>query len=217
MNNRGVTLIELVVSTAVLSLLIILTMTFLVNKYVENAVTNARSDLQLQTQLTLDLLNRDLKYAANVDEENRWADENAPSSPTDNFSWESDADTLILATPAVDDDNNVLYEDPNAYVSYKDNFIYFLEEGKLFRRTIAAETANNANTTTCPDGVSGCPADSELAHIIDEFSLAYYDSNDQVVTAASARSVEITLRVHRSIFGRDVEIEQSIRTVMRND
>lgn len=217
-NQRGFSLVELVVSVTVIATLTILTMTFLTDKFVENLKDNARADLELQLQLTLNLMSFDLKHSASVDTINRWADTHAPGSPSNNFSWQSDADTLVLARPAQKSNSDILYEDPHTYLSYKDNLIYFLDNnGVLWRRTIAANVANNGKQTTCPTGTAGCPTDSRLAHTISALSFTYYDENDAVVSAANARSVKATIRVHRVVFGDTIDIEQSLRSVFRNE
>src|SRR5688572_27753054 len=124
--SDGFTLAELVVATAVISVLILLMMNFVAGRIADNARKNAISDLQLQTQLTLDIINRDIKHSAAVQDQNRWEDNYSPTSPGDNYGWSSDGDTLIIAHPAADDNNNILYEDPQTYISYKDDFIYFV-------------------------------------------------------------------------------------------
>lgn len=218
MNRRGgFSLVELTIATAVVSVLTILVMSFLVNKFVQNARDNARADLQLQTQLTLDLINRDLKHAANVDDLNRWADTYAPGAPADQFSWQSDADTLVLAVPAQESDDDILYEDPQVYISYKDNYIYFISGGTLYKRILPAQAAGNGSQVTCPAGTAGCSPDPKLAAIIDNLTFTYYDAADNQVAPSNARSVKVSMRVIRQIFGKEIVIEESLRTVFRNE
>lgn len=218
-SDRGYTLIELIIATALISILTILMMSFLVDKYVENSRVNARADLQLQTQITLDLINRDLKHSANVDSQNRWADANSPTSPANNFGWSSNSDTLIIARPVQDGSSNIIYEDPETYISYKDNLIFFVDSNStLFKRTLAADVAGNQAETTCPaDSDPSCPNDIKLADNIAVFNVAYFDAFDNMVEPTSARSVKITITVRRIIFGRELEISESIRTVFRNE
>lgn len=215
--SRGVTLVELTVATSVIALLIVLVMTFLVDKYVENAIANARADLQQQTQITLDIINRDLKVGGAVDSQNRWADGNSPGSPANNFSWQSDGDTLVLATPVQNSSQNIIYEDPNTYISYKNDFVYFLQNGSLYKRTLAAPVGGNVNTTTCPPSAPNCPDDIKLADNIASFDLDYFDANETTVSPANARSVGVNLRVSRNLYGKTIAIEETIRTVLRND
>ena len=215
--RKGFTLVELTVATAVVGVLIVLMMTFLTDKLVDNAIKNARSNLQHETRLTLDVINRDIKHSANVDELNRWPDAYAPA-PGDDYSWTSDNDTLVLAHPAQDDTQNFVYEDPLTYITYKNDYVYFLDGTTLYKRILAAPVANNRATTTCPPGTAGCPADIVLARNVTDFTLSYYDGNDQAVAPGDARSVGVTLKVLENVFNRPVEVEYSIiRTVFRNE
>jgi len=217
-NQIGTSLIELVIATSVISILTILMMNFLVSKIADNAIKNATADMQLQTQLALEVLNRDIKQSATADNPNRWADTNSPGSPANDFSWTSDADTIILAKPVLDQNSNVIYEDQQGYVSYKNNLIYFVNGGTLYKRVIAAPVSGNVSQTSCPSSQSGCPHDdSLLANTVSGFSVHYYDANDSEVPPDQARSVSVTLRLSRSLFNRDLEVEQTIRSVFRNE
>lgn len=214
---RGYTMVELLVATAVISILIILMMNFVAGRIAENARRNAISDLQLQAKLTLDVINRDIKHSANVDDQNRWEDDYSPTSPSNNFGWISDNDTLVIARPASSTSNNIIYEDPQTYISYKDNLVYFVNNNTLFKRILAAEVANNSAQTTCPSGTAGCGTDIKLADNTVGFTATYYDSNDNIVAPSLARSVAINLRLERTVFGRLLNEEQTIRTVFRNE
>ncbi|MBI3983671.1 prepilin-type N-terminal cleavage/methylation domain-containing protein [Candidatus Microgenomates bacterium] len=216
-SQRGVTLVELLVATVVIASLVILVMNFLVDKFVANTIANARSDIQLQTQLTLDAINFDIKHAANVDSPNRWEDSYAPAAPANGYSWSSDSGTLVLAVPVHDQGNNILYEDPQVYVSYKNNLIYFVNNRTLYRRRLAAPVVGNTDQSTCPAGTAGCTADAKLAENITGFSLTYYDANDNQVAPTDARSVRVTIAVDKQVFGKQVSLSQSIRTVFRNE
>lgn len=215
---RGVTLIELVVATAVISVLIVLTMDFLSEQIVQNSIKSARADLQLETQLTLDSINHDVKHSAGVDPQNRWEDDYAPGAPTDLFSWSSGSDTLILAKPATDSSNDILFEDPFTYVTYKDNVIYYLDgQSRLRKRILAAPVPGNSQNTTCPDEASGCAVDPVLASNVTQFLVEYFDGNDNPVVADNARSVQITLAMSTIKYNRNISGQSSIRTVFRND
>src|SRR3990167_506547 len=67
----GFTMAELVVAASVIAVLTILIMNFVATQLVDNAVKNGRADLQLQIQQTLDIISRDIKLSANVDDQNR--------------------------------------------------------------------------------------------------------------------------------------------------
>ena len=210
-------MVELLVATVVISTLIILMMNFVGGRIAGNARLNAISDLQLQTKLTLDVINRDIKHSANVDDQNRWADSYSPTSPGNDYGWVSDNSTLIIARPASNSNNTILYEDPQTYISYKDDLIYFVSNNTLYKRILAAEVANNKAQTTCPAGTSGCAEDIKLADNVSSFAVTYYDGNDDIVSPTIARSVAVTIRAERTIFGRQLSEEQTIRTVFRNE
>jgi prepilin-type N-terminal cleavage/methylation domain-containing protein len=218
LNQKGFTLLELMVATMVTSMLIILIMTFLVNTVAKNATETARADLLREAQLTLDNIGREIRMSANADEQNRWEDENAPNAPTDLYSWESDADTLILATAATDSGNNVLFSDPLHYVTNKNNNVYFIQDGTLYKRTLADPVTGNATETSCPAGPSdSCPDDRELVHNVTNFSIRYFDNQDNEVLPAQARSIELSLAMGIVKYGENINVDFSTRTVFRNE
>lgn len=217
MNWRGFTLVEIVITTAVVGILAILTLSFLTDIFISNTNKNARSDMLHQAQLSLNLMNKDIRHSANADDQNRWPDDNAPDS-TDPYSWRSDDDTLILARPATDSNNDFLYRDPFAYLTYKNNLIYFLDDNTLYRRTLAADVSDNKEETTCPEkDTSGCPKDTQLAENVRTFYVQYFDANNNEVPPSDARSVQATLQLERQIYERTLDVEYQIRAVFRNE
>src|SRR5687768_2646199 len=192
LTNKGFTVVEVIVATAITGMLIVIIMTFLVNAVVTNTVDQARADLLREVQLTLDVMGRDIRLSANADENNRWEDENAPGAPTDELSWASDHDTLVLATAAVDSSNNILFSDPLHYVSNKNNNIYFVSGGTLYKRTLADPVTGNAAQTSCPASTSdACADDRVLATSVDDFTVRYFDNQNNEVDPTSARSIEL--------------------------
>lgn len=219
-NQRGFTIIEMLVAIAVASILMIGIMTFLTNTLVNNSIRTVRADMLREAQLTLDVLTKDIRLSASVDEANRWEDDNSPNAAvTDGLGWESDSDTLILATAAEDSNNDILFQDATHYITHKNNNIYYLQNGSLFKRTLAAPVTGNAATTTCPaaSATATCLADRELAKNVSGFSIHYYNSLDEEVAAAEARSVEVTLTLSKEKYNRNVTAEYTTRTVFRNE
>lgn len=219
-NSKGFTIVELLVSIVLASFALIGISTFVTNTLVNNAVATARSDTLREVQLALDIIARDMRLSANVDVINRWEDPNSPDAvATNNYGWSSGAGTLILAKAALDQDGDVLFQDATNYLTYKDNNVYFVENGTLYRRVLAATVANNRATTTCPlAAVSvSCPADSKLIDGVTGFNLTYLDNQDAEVAAGQARSVEVSLSVSKQAFGRTILTNYSTRTVFRNE
>jgi prepilin-type N-terminal cleavage/methylation domain-containing protein len=219
-DQHGFTLTELLAAIAITAILMIGVMTFLVNTIANNSVDTARADLLREAQLSLDIMTRDIRLSASVDSSNRWEDDNSPNAPsTGGFGWESDDDTLILATAAEDANDNILFQDISHYITYKNNVVYFLSDGSLYRRTIAGDIANNSATTSCPadEETPACPADRELVKHVSDFTVRYLDGDDLEVEASLARSVEVTLDLSREKYGRTIDATYSTRTVFRNE
>lgn len=220
LNQSGYTLMELMVATVITSILLLGIMGFLTTTMVNNSVRTARADLLREAQLTLDVLTKDIRLSANVDEENRWEDPYSPNAATTNgLGWTSDADTLVLATAAEDGDRNIIFQDATHYITQKNNVVYFLENGSVYKRTLAADVADNSSTTTCPAGSASptCPADRKLVSNVEGFEVRYYNAVDKEVDPTDARSVEIELVLQKTKFSRTITAEYSTRTVFRNE
>lgn len=220
LNQTGYTLMELIVACTVMMLLLVGILTFLVTSTVNNAVRGARADLLREAQLSLDVMVRDIRLSASVDENNRIEDDNSPDADvTDGLGWESNAGTLVLATAAEDTDGNIIFEDETHYITTKNNIIYYVQDDTLYRRTLAADTPNNSMITTCPpDEASGsCPADRLSVKNVQSLTFRYFNAADEEVDPPLARSVEATLHLRASKFGREVNVTYSTRTVFRNE
>lgn len=217
-SQRGFTLIEVMVATVVAGMLIVLVMTFLVNSVAKNATETARADMFREAQLTLDNIGREIRLSATADEQNRWEDDNAPGAPANKLSWESDGDTLVLATAAMDASQNILFADPLHYVSSKNNNIYFVEHNTLYKRVLADPATENAAETTCPaDPNDACPDDRELVRNVAGLSVKYFDNENQEVPPATARSVELTINLETVKYGKTLRADFTTRTVFRNE
>lgn len=216
MKQSGYTLIEVLVATVVVSILLVALLGFLTNRVAHNAHQNARDDMLRDTQVALDVMMDDIRHASHADDENRWPDDHAPGGQ---YSWGSTQDTLVLARPATDSSNDYIYEDSYAYLAYKDNIIYFTEEGTLYKRILAADTGtdgDNSAETTCPEGTTDCPPDLELANNVTDFQIRYIDADGNETQPTSARAVEAYLQVSDTVYQRDVTVDYTTRAVFRN-
>jgi prepilin-type N-terminal cleavage/methylation domain-containing protein len=217
--QKGFTLMEVTVATAVTGILIIIIMDFMSTTIAQGVIDTARSDLLREAQISLDTVNNDIRLSASTDQNNRYQDNYAPLAPDNLLSWQSDNDTLILATAARDTDNNVIWDDALHYISQKNNNIYFLRDKTLYRRTLAAPLENNKSKTTCPSSVNqaGCPHDSELAHNVESFTVRYFNNDNQIVNPLNARSIEISLKLKVVKYGQPITANYTTRTVFRNE
>ena len=217
-NYQGFTLIETAIALVVTSVLIGIIISFMTNSIVQYSVVNARSDLLNEAQVAFDIVGKDIRLSGNADQNNRWPDENAPGAP-DNFSWSSDQDTLVLATAAEDTDSNIIFADPALYITEKNNNIYFVENGSLFKRTLAADATNNSATTSCPPNLATteCPADKELLKNVASFDVKYLNEQNDEVIPTEARSIELTVGLAKNQYNQPVTANYTTRMVFRND
>src|SRR5581483_1667910 len=154
----------------------------------------------------------------NADDDNRWQDSYAPVAGSP-YSWQSNSTTLILATAAVSTSGNILWQDANNYIPYKNNVIYFLQNGTLYKRILAANVANNSAITSCPaaHATASCPADRVMLQNVSSFSVAYHDGNGSNVTPSNARSVVLTVALSKTEYNQALTANYTAQMVFRND
>lgn len=178
--------------------------------------TSARTGLLDDAEQALDTVTSDIRLSGAADDNNRWPDPNGPSG--NQYGWASGANQLVLAKIATDSSGNVIFSDPNNYITLKDNEVYYLNGGNLYRRTIASGESNDSSVTTCPPpGSSGCPADTLVASGVTSFNVTYYDASENQVDPASARSVGLAITLVKSVDGKSLTANYSTRMVFRND
>lgn len=219
-SENGFTLVETVIAISVTAILIAIVLGFMTNSIVEYALAGARADILSQAQSAVDNITAETRLSGKADLNNRWQDTHSPSSPTDNFSWTSDNDTLVLATAVEDTGGNIVFADPAQYISQKNNIVFFLQNGTLYKRIIAAaDISNNKLKTSCPKSAvsANCPEDRKLLENVNQIRFTYYDEQNQEVTPDNARSVNIYIKIERTAYNRPVSAEYSTRMVFRND
>jgi prepilin-type N-terminal cleavage/methylation domain-containing protein len=217
--QAGFTLVELIVAMLMTGILTLVVMNFMAHSLVQSTIESARAELLGEAQLTLDSANDDIRLSAAADDANRWPDAHAPNAPSDPYSWDSTASTVILATAAEDSQHNILFEDASKYITYKDNLIYFVSGGILYKRTLASPEANNSAKTSCPQALASasCPADKVLLHNVTSFTVRYLNGLDQTVTPSDARSIEMSVQLQVIKYRHPITASYTTRTVFRND
>lgn len=218
--QAGFTLPEIIVALTLSSVLIGIIIGFMVNSLSQYGIANARGELLNEAQIALDIAANDIRLSANADANNRWPDDNAPNAPDDTLSWESNGSTLVLATAAEDGDGNILFSDSANYISHKNNSIYFVQNGILYKRVLAAPSVpGNTAVTTCPEASAtpSCPADKLLLRNVESFSVKYFDQQGQEVEPDAARSVELEVQLKVNRYPNSVFAEYKTRMVFRND
>lgn len=220
MNQRGISITELLVTCVVISIISVVIVDFLGNWTKQHAISETRSALLAEAQNALDTVTDAIRLSASADQNNRWPDDYAPGAPSNLFSWASDADTLVLASAVENNDGDIVFSDPLNYTSQKNNQIFFVEEGVLYRRILAAPVEGNALTTSCPASTASalCPADRNLAEgIVSDFNVKYYNGLNEEVVPTDARSIELSITMGANRYDQLISETYSTRMVFRND
>lgn len=216
-NQKGFTLVELIVVMLVMSVLALMLANFIATWLQSETNTQKRADLLANAQNALDTITEDIRMSGSVDTNNRWPDANGPSG--NQFGWTSGSQTVILAKTAVTSGNAVIFSDPASYITQKDNAIYYLSGTTLYRRILKSTDATDAAKTTCPPAVatSSCPADKTIATGVSSFLATYYDADNGVVTPANARSVQLAITLSTKQNTQTISASYTTRMVFRND
>lgn len=218
-NSQGFTLVELLITTILISIVSLVIAGFLTVWLQSYGDARARTELLTEAQLALDKINSDIRLSGAADAANRWPDNNAPGAPANLYSWSSDADTLALARAAMDTNRNIIFSDPNKYITAKFNVIYYISGDELYRRVLQSTYSEDASITTCPpaEATSTCPADNLVADNVTSFSIKYYDASGAEVTPNSARSINLTIELTEQSGSKNIVANYSTRMVFRND
>lgn len=217
--QSGFTLVELMTSIVLIGIISTIVVDFGINSLANYNVTYNRGLLLDQAHVGLQSVVETILQSADADGTNRVEDPNGPGGSGNLFGWQSDNNTLVLATAAEDNNKNILFQDASQYISYKNNVVYYLDGSNLKRRILADDIPNNSAKTTCPPAVanSTCPADATILENVQSFQIRYFDSQNNEVDPASARSVELNVSLAQRIQGRDISAQYTTRTVFRND
>lgn len=165
------------------------------------SVSVARNTMAAELSKATNRLDNDIKFATGalsispID----------PSGPQNNAGkWatntSSNLDTVVLATMARDVNGNSIN---NTHPGYADSIIYYVRDGNLFRRIVAAnQTGNRYTTLTCtltPTG--GCPTDEKVLENLKSFNVTLYTENETATSnpqLAKSIKLEIKLEVQKS-------------------
>jgi len=218
LDQRGVTIVELAVALVLTTIMVGIIIGFAVDKQQQSSQQTIKNDLLTNAETGLNTVANDIRLSARADDNNRWQDANAPGAPSNQLSWQSNGNTLVLATAAQDSNHNILFDDVHDYVTTKNNYVYFVSNHTLYKRTLAASKAGNAAKTTCPASLatSTCPADKEILDNVNSFAIQYYDGDNQTVTPSNARSVQLTVQLLVHKYNQDFTTDYTTRMVFRN-
>lgn len=218
LNQSGITIAELALVVFMAGMLAVLIGGITTTFYGAVLRSQVEARMVVDSQIILRDIVDELRVASGVIDTSTKTDTYAPVG-----GWSTDSDNaiLIIETPVIASDGSFI-QDPNTGEPYKNELIYFAQNREMFRRTLIDETApENDRFFTCPKeyvGSGGCiSADSELSMDYEVMSFVFYDQDDVVtLVTGDARSIDMAINLNRRIFGATVEIENNIRTTLRN-
>lgn len=216
--QSGMTIVELMVALMLVVAISSVIIGFSVDKIRQSTQQTIKYNLLSDAERGLNVVANDIRLSARADDANRWQDDNAPLAPGDKLSWKSNATTLVLATAAQKTDGNIIFDDVHNYVSAKNNYIYYVKNGTLYRRILAAPVTGNAAKTTCPPekATVSCASDKKVMSNVSSFNVSYYDGANQAVAPSSARSVSLNVTLLVNRYGQNISVNYTTRMVFRN-
>lgn len=217
-NQHGVTMPELLIALVLTAILSGVIVSFMTDNIRGSTLQTAKAELLSDAHAGLNTTANDIRLSTQADINNRWQDAHAPNAPINLFSWQSNGSTLVLATPAEDTNGNIIFDDQLNYISAKNNKIYYVKDGTLYRRILAAPEDDNKAKTTCPSSQasSDCPADKAVLQNVTDFTVKYFNEQNQQVAPADARSIELSITLSKVLYGEDVHASYTTRMVFRN-
>jgi type II secretory pathway component PulJ len=208
LDQAGFTVLELIIAASMMSIIGLIVLNF----FTENIINYHRSEsqitLQSNTRQAIDTMSKTIRSAQTLEETNSITDANQPGG------WETDADTLVLATPSLDSGQNPIFADVSHNTVYTDNVIFYVSESVIFRRILANPNATgNAAITTCPPASSSpsCPPDNKVVEDIATLSMSYDNPLPE-----QAQSVQLTITRIRNFFGKTFTSTVTGNVTLRN-
>jgi hypothetical protein len=182
---------------------------------VESVKAEVSTQMALESQTLLAQLTEDIRLADAI------ADANVIADPSNPGGWVTNdpSNIIIVQSPAVDADRNILYDTSTGY-PYSNEFIYFLDTNSMYKRTLKnTAAAGNSAVTTCPAATASpsCPEDRLFSNKITNLIFTFYDINDtQTANAAEARSVSFVVNMSKLVYGETLSLSNSTRVTLRN-
>jgi prepilin-type N-terminal cleavage/methylation domain-containing protein len=225
MNQRGYSLIELLVAISLTSILLLS-----VGRFVLDSIRSTNQDYNqtlvfVNTKSAVEIVARAVREARAVQAVNRLPDNYAPGAPGNLTSWSGTAGsgaTLILSIPSRDTSNNLIYADGLHTNLYTDDVIFYLNSSnnRLYKRTIANPNApSNRAETTCPpaNATASCPADKVIVEDVANLTTTYLDGNGSTTnTPSGTEAVRYTVTESKMIGLRTYTGSYTTTAAMRN-
>ncbi len=222
-SEGGFSLLELLVAISITTVLLLIADNFVIDGTLSANIAYNKTTIQSNTKSAVENVARTIRSAKSVEATNSQPDPNPPI-PANPYSWTAVAGnnaTLILAVPARDTGNNLLYVDGLHSNIYTNDVIFYLDSAtnRLYKRTIANAVAGNAAKTTCPPALSSssCPPDSIIVEDIAGLSTTYLNAaNVSVAVPSGTEAVGYSVTETTNIGTRSYSSTYSTITALRN-
>lgn len=215
-DRRGITIVELLMVTAIAGLLVVSVMSVTFVFYGDIIRGNQQARLAVESQNILRNIVEELRLSSGIRANNSIADSNAPGG-----GWTTSNENLILiiSTPVLDASNDFV-TDPVTGSPYQNEIVYFANGGILYKRILAnPDATGNTLKTSCPaaSASASCPADVKMSENFETMHFIFYDQDDAITTTlTAAKSIELTIEMLRRSFGQVIEFDNRIRITLRN-
>ncbi len=225
----GFTLIEVLIISPVIMLTIVITMSYLFNLYGQLTQQGSLINLNVEAQNITFGMQDDIFYANSFNSglNSGLVDAYQPSG-----GWKNNTTpgTLIISTPALTDNRRSENREP-VFIDTEgcttnlldnaplyNNVIYFASGTNLYKRIVSAPstTATCGSSffkQTCPHGqtTSTCGEDRLMTDKLNNFTLTYYDSSNNVTTTPEiATKVKVELQLKDKAYAEDIFSTSSI-------
>lgn len=214
--QSGFTITELVIAITVAGILAgaIFVATF--DYYADVNRSQTATYEALASQTILGQMTSDIRLADAISNTNSITDLNGPPG---GWVTSNPSNVIIIESPAVDSSRNIIYN-PDTGFPYRNEYIYFVSGGSMYKRVLA-NTAATGNTavTTCPQALASpsCPADALFYDHVSNLSFTFYDSSGNTTSdATKARSVQLNVSLAQTVYGRNVALSNQARITLRN-
>lgn len=214
--STGFTIVELIVIIVVSGILLISLVSFISSLTKQYGVSSVRNAQTTQLSLATDRIDNDIKGATAVLNYSP-ADPSGPSGAP----WQTSSTRLVLSTSARNSSNEPI-PGSNGYAT--DTIIYYLNEGSLYRRILAANYPGNRYTTkTCAVTVAGgCSTDTKLTDNVQSLTFTYFAKGDNTtevtlpIATGNVTTVKFKLILARQQSGQTISTESNTTSPLNN-
>jgi prepilin-type N-terminal cleavage/methylation domain-containing protein len=210
--KAGFTLVELLVSLAVIGILGVTFVTYLSTSYFGSLQQQDRLQLGSTLQAANRTMSDELSLSSGILTTGTLTDTYAPVG-----GWVTSSSTLVTTSPALDNVGNIIYTATN--VPYTNEIVYFVTSNTLYRRVIKnPAVTGNAALTTCPQIVanSSCPADGLVTSNVHSLTFTLLDADGAPATATNARLVTFTLALQKTSYNTTINSSRAETVRLRN-